>query len=168
MQSSSILFEHIHFNILVAWSAHSLPIALSALFIFRSVRAHTLSSYTKCYLLYQHYLSVLIAWLEKFCSFHVLNIYYILCLYIAFINFIHSLHTILYRHSTLNGLITKSAPNNPHGVSTKSRYYLPIGSMNCGFTFVYNSPHKDQSTQWLVLRDHPKVDPFQHEVFVLV
>ena len=159
MQSSSILFEHIHFNILVAWSAHSLPIALSALFIFRSVRAHTLSSYTECYLLYQHYLSVLIAWLEKFCSFNVLNIYY---------NFIHSLHTILYRHSTLNGLITKSSPNNPHGVSTKSRYYLSIGSMNCGYTFVYNSPHKDQWTQWLVRRDHPKVDPFQHEAFVLV
>ena len=57
-------------------------------------------------LFHKNYLSVLVTWLAHFSSVSVLNICCILCLNIAFI---HSSHTILCGHTTLNGLITKSA-----------------------------------------------------------
>ena len=61
--------------------------------------------------LHQHYLFPLVTWPENFSTIIFLNIYFILCLNITCI---HSLHTKLCEHTTLNGLITMLAPVHPH------------------------------------------------------
>ena len=78
--ASICLFQYVHFCVLVAWLAHSLPIVLLALFIvtYRSHRARNLSSRVNVLFLITPTLTVcFITWLAHFSWISVLNIYYV-------------------------------------------------------------------------------------------
>lgn len=115
-----------------------LPIALPALIIFLSADLAVNTFYPVMlsvhFLLHQHYFPVLVAWPAHFPSISVLDIHCFLCLNIAFIHSLHATFLGHTTHTTLNGLITKSAPAQPiltqltqqKGFNAKSRYHVLV------------------------------------------